>query len=68
MSWADEVEATQAAMQGDVMRQTGTDWLYTISEADQYRADRRVTKARRKINKAERKYLRRMRGHEDGQA
>lgn len=57
MSWADELDK-----QPEPERQTGLDWLYTISKADQSKIDRRMAKARRKLDRAERKYQRRMRG------
>lgn len=57
MSWADELDKKP-----EPERQTGLDWIYTISEADQSKVDRRMAKARRKLNRAERKYQRKMKG------
>lgn len=57
MSWADELDE-----QTEPVRLTGTDWLLTISSADQAKQDRRMASARRKLNRAERKYLRKMKG------
>jgi len=55
MSWADELDEKP-----EPERQTGTDWLCTISEADQAKIDRRMQKARRQLDRAERNYLKRM--------
>jgi len=55
MSWADELDEKP-----EPERQTGTDWIYTISEADQAKVDRRMQKARQQLDRAERKYLKRM--------
>jgi hypothetical protein len=57
MSWADELDKKP-----EPERQTGTDWLYTSSEADQSKADHRMAKARRKLDRAERKYQWKMKG------
>jgi hypothetical protein len=57
MSWIDEFDERP-----EPERQTGTDWVYTISEADQSKVDRRIAKARRKVARAERKYQRKMKG------
>lgn len=57
MSWADALDEKP-----EPERQTGTDWIYTISEADQSKIDRRMAKARRKLSRAERKYHRKMKG------
>jgi hypothetical protein len=58
MSWSDALDE-----QPEPERQTGLDWIRTISEADQSKVDRRMAKARRKLDRAERKYQRKMRGH-----
>lgn len=57
MSWADALDEKP-----EPERQTGTDWLYTITDAEQSKIDRRLAKARRKLNRAERKYHRKMKG------
>jgi hypothetical protein len=59
MSWADELDEKP-----EPERQTGTDWLVVTTYAEQARVDRRMAKARRKLDRAERKYQRKMRGHD----
>jgi hypothetical protein len=59
MAWSDALDE-----QPEPERQTGLDWIYTISEADQSKVDRRMAKARRKLDRVERKYQRKMRGHD----
>lgn len=56
MSWADAIDEKP-----EPERQTGTDWIYTINEADQSKIDRRLAKARRALNRAERKHMRKLR-------
>lgn len=56
MSWSDELDKRP-----EPERQTGLDWIHTISEADQSKVDRRMDRARRKLDRAEGKYNRRMR-------
>jgi hypothetical protein len=57
MNWADELDNEPKPE-----RQTGLDWIYTISEVEQSRQDRRMARARRKLNRAERKYTRKLKG------
>ena len=57
MSWVDELDEKP-----EPVRQTGLDWIYTISEAEQAKQDRRMAKARRRLNRAERKYTRKLKG------
>jgi hypothetical protein len=59
MAWSDALDEKP-----EPERQTGLDWIRTISEADQSKIDRRVAKARRKLDRAERKHQRKMRGHD----
>lgn len=56
MSWADEIDKKP-----EPERQTGTDWLYTTTNAEQSKIDCRMAKARRKLDRAERAYVRKMR-------
>jgi hypothetical protein len=56
VSWSDELDRRP-----EPERQTGLDWIYTISESDQSKVDRRMDRARRKLDRAEGKYHRRMR-------
>lgn len=55
MAWSDALDEKP-----EPERQTGLDWIRTISEADQAKADRHMAKARRTLDRAERKYLRKM--------
>lgn len=57
MSWADELDE-----QPEPVRQIGLDWIYTISEVEQAKQDRRMARARRKLNRAERRYTRKLKG------
>lgn len=56
MSWSDALDE-----QPEYERQTGTDWLYTTTDAEQSKIDRRMAKARRKLDRAERVYNLKMR-------
>jgi hypothetical protein len=57
MSWVDEFDE-----QPEPERQTGTGWLVVTTYAEQAKADRRVSRARRKVARVERKYQRKMKG------
>jgi hypothetical protein len=59
MAWSDALDERP-----EPERQTGTDWLIVTTYAEQAKVDRRMSKARRQLDKAERKYLRKMRGHD----
>lgn len=59
MAWSDALDEKP-----EYERETGTDWILVTTYAEQAKADRRMAKARRQINRAERKYLRKMRGHD----
>jgi hypothetical protein len=58
MAWSDALDEKP-----EYERETGTDWLIVTTYAEQAKADRRMAAARRKLDRAERKYLRKMRGH-----
>jgi hypothetical protein len=55
MSWSDKLDEKP-----EPERQTGTDWLIVTTYAEQAKADRRMAKARRTLDRAERKYQRKM--------